>query len=212
MTPRSAIDRSARAARPGLGLVAALVAAVWLGLAPVASAQQDSSAWLQQPLSSWNQPGMALPTAQPPTNASGNPNCDASARWPETPQDQSLVNAGWELSTAYQAGWGIIVVLGSSSEDGMCRPLGYNYFVFVDGAFAGTLSPVLMDSRTSGSGFFSGLSAGHVSARFVRYAPTDASCCPSLPASDVDYSVQRATGGPVVIPTDSFVEGSTAGP
>ena len=37
-----------------------------------------------------------------------------------------------------------------SNADGMCRPLGYQFFLFVGDDFAGTLSPAPMDSRTDG--------------------------------------------------------------
>ena len=63
----------------------------------------------------------------------------------------------------------------------MCRPLGYNGFVFVDGAFAGTISPEPMDPRTTGAGSITGLQNGRINARYVRYAATDPLCCPSLP-------------------------------
>jgi hypothetical protein len=89
-------------------------------------------------------------------------------RWAETPEDQALTDAGWSLPAPYLAGWGMLAVDGASSYDGMCRPLGYNGFVFVAGIFAGTISPDLMDSRTTGAGTITSLQNGRVNARYVR--------------------------------------------
>jgi hypothetical protein len=82
----------------------------------------------------------------------------------------------------------------------MCRPLGYNEFVFVDGQFAGTISPDLMDSRTDGVGdvrFFA--VKDMLAAEFQRYSATDPLCCPSGSAT-VFYQVTRTPAGPVLVP------------
>ena len=82
----------------------------------------------------------------------------------------------------------------------MCRPLGYQVFVFVGEAFAGTLSPVPMDSRTDGAEVDVWLDAAdYVRARFDRYTPADPLCCPSR-TSVVAYEVRRALRGAVVVP------------
>jgi hypothetical protein len=39
-----------------------------------------------------------------------------------------------------------------SGYEGMCRPTGFQPCVFVDGAFAGTISPEPMATRANGSG------------------------------------------------------------
>jgi hypothetical protein len=174
------------------------------------AAAQGTADWLDQPLSNWNQAGMSMPA--PGTGPySSAPYCGTTLRWPETPQDQMLVDAGWSLQSPYRAGWGTTVVDAASGYDGMCRPLGYNAFVFQDGVFAGTISPEPMDSRTSGSGTVTALQDGRVMARYLRYAPTDALCCPSLPAVDVTFEIQSTPGGPVLVPASSYVEGSGAG-
>jgi len=60
---------------------------------------------------------------------------------------------------------------GESAFDGMCRPLGYQFFVFSGGRFAGTLSPHPMDSRTDGAAQIPPLvSARELAAAFSRYA------------------------------------------
>jgi hypothetical protein len=144
-----------------------------------------------------------------PTGYSLNPSCTPTLRWAETPQDQALVDAGWSLQAPYQAGWGMTAVNGASSYDGMCRPLGYNGFVFVNGVFAGTISPDPMDARTTGAGTVTSMQNGRVLARYVRYAPTDPLCCPSLPAVDVTFEVQSTPDGPVLVPVSKYVEGTT---
>ena len=119
-------------------------------------------------------------------------------RWAEGPEDQALVDAGWKLYGSYQAGWGVRVIKALSGHDGMCRPLGFQEFVFADGRFAGTISPVVMDSRTDGSGRVIGLDQDGLTARFSRYSPEDPLCCPSG-ESMVQYDLERGDAGPVLV-------------
>ena len=62
-----------------------------------------------------------------------------------------------------------------------CRPTSYNYFVFsVGGNFVGTLSPVLMNSRSDGAVQSVRVErGGSLSVDYDRYTPTDPLCCPS---------------------------------
>jgi LppP/LprE lipoprotein len=155
--------------------------------------------WLDQPLNNWNQVGMPLPQA-PPMDPATNPQCLSQKRPVETAADQALADAGWTLFGGYQGGWNTLVVRGLSGYDGMCRPLGYNEFVFVDGQFAGTIAPDLMDSRTDGVGdvrFFAAKDS--IVAEFQRYAPTDPLCCPSGNAS-IFYQLNRTPAGPLLVP------------
>src|SRR5690242_10675143 len=154
---------------------------------------------LDQPATNGNHLGMRIPQA-PPMDPSTNPRCLPQGRPTETDADQALTAAGWTLFSSYQAGWGTYVVRALSGYDGMCRPLGYNVFVFVDGDFAGTLSPAAMDSRTDGAGdvqFFA--SKDNIVGQFRRYTPADPLCCPSGTAS-VTYQVNRTPSGAVVVP------------
>ncbi len=174
-------------------------------------AQTDVS-WVDLPLDAvpaWSQPGADLPA--PTSEPAVNPRCGASARWAETPQDQALVDAGWQLFSPYQAGWGIVVVGAKSGDDGMCRPLGYQYVVFVDGVLAGTISPDAMNPRATGAGSITAVRQDGVSARFLRYAPTDPLCCPSRGAVNVDYRVDRGPDGPVLVPYRRFEEPAPGG-
>lgn len=180
--------------------IATLVAA--LGLAAAPSAALAETNWLDAPIQAWNSPGMAVPPA-PPREVPDDPRCAArSERPPETAQDQEVAAAGWTLFAPYRGGWGITIVSGLVGYDGMCRPFVYQVFVFVDGAFAGTIAPSPMASRTDGSGrleeFFNG--SGTLGGSFARYGPDDPLCCPSA-TSNVQYGIDRTPAGPVLVPT-----------
>jgi hypothetical protein len=171
--------------------------ALLVALAPNLALADGS--WLDQPLSNWNTPGMDLPQA-PPMDPSTNPQCLNQGRPAETDADQAVSDAGWTLFGGYNGGWNTFVVRGLSGYDGMCRPLGFNEFVFVDGQFAGTISPDLMNSRTDGVGDLQYFAIkDSMSAVFQRYAPTDPLCCPSGNAT-VLYQVERTDAGPVLVP------------
>lgn len=190
--------------RRRMPLVMLLAAALLLpGMVKVAAqdatpmATPAAASWLDQPTGSWNTPGMAIPEA-PDFEDVSNINCGKQERPPETPQDQALVDAGWHLFLAYQQGWGVTLVSGLSGYDGMCRPIGFQDFVFVDGVFAGTLSPEPMASRTDGASDGAHLwSADTISAQYRRYAPDDALCCPSS-NTYVEFTITRGDQGPVV--------------
>ena len=74
---------------------------------------------------------------------SGNrdPRCQERARPPQVDEDKRVREQGWDLVGPYQGGWEIVVIRGTAGYDGMCRPRQYQDFVFVRGAFVGTLSP-----------------------------------------------------------------------
>jgi putative salt-induced outer membrane protein YdiY len=80
----------------------------------------------------------------------------------------------------------------------MCRPLGYQFFLFVGDDFAGTLSPAPMDSRTDGAlSDLAWLDAKSATATFSRYAEADPLCCPSR-ESVIVYAVEQYSGRPVL--------------
>jgi hypothetical protein len=88
---------------------------------------------------------------------------------------------------------------GLLSMDANCRPAGFQVFVFADGIFAGTLSPMPMAARGDGTMFDVYLSRGEVNALFDRYLPTDGLCCPSA-QTRVRFIIEWTTAGPVVTP------------
>ena len=168
-----------------------------LMLSSRASAQDET--WLDGDLASWNTPGMPIPTA-PTSGSIPDPRCAERERPAETEEDDALSAEGWRLFLPYQRGWGVTLVSGLAGYDGMCRPLGYQSFVFVDGVFAGTVSPEPMDSRTTGAATDVNLwFADQVSAEYLRYAPDDPLCCASSTDS-VQFTIDDTPDGPVLNP------------
>jgi LppP/LprE lipoprotein len=182
---------------------AVMVAMTW----PAGSVRADGS-WLDEPLVAWNVPGMPVPAAPQGEGAGFNVEFCARAERPaETAEDEQVAAAGWRLVGTYQGGWGVKVITGAAAYDGMCRPLQYYDFVFVDGAFAGTVSPVLSDSRTDGAlgRAFIQAPGDALTAQFSRYAPADPLCCPSR-SSSVSYRIERTPEGPVLVPVSAFTQ------
>ena len=182
---------------PVLSVVGALGVILSLMLLSPASAQEET--WLDGDLALWNTPGMAIPTA-PTIDGNPDPRCAERERPAETAEDDALIAGGWRLFLPYQRGWDVTLVSGLAGYDGMCRPLGYQSFVFVDGVFAGTVSPEPMDSRTTGAATDVNLwYADQLSAEYLRYAPDDPLCCASSTDS-VQFTIEDTPDGPVLNP------------
>jgi heat shock protein HslJ len=164
-------------------------------------AQQGTASWLDEPTPrSWNTPGASIPAA-PKIKASVESRCRQTARVPQLDEDKRVHDQGWDLVGAYQRGRDVLLIIGAASFDGMCRPLQYQDFVFVRSAFAGTLSPQPMDSRTDGAlGRVSIESTTRLTAEYARYAPADPLCCPSR-TTRVVFLI--ATDAPVVRPVSA---------
>ncbi|MEP7274023.1 MAG: LppP/LprE family lipoprotein [Acidobacteriota bacterium] len=175
---------------------------------------QDTAkvAWLDKELSNWNKAGAALPRA--PKGGGGlasNPRCKPTVRRAENAQDRLADAAGWTLFGPVQSHSGTVVIQAMSDVDGMCRPWGYQTFVFVNGRFAGTLSPTVMDSRTDGSLMTARLyTPSDLSAEFSRYKETDPLCCASR-QSNVSYRVDITPKGPLVVPLSVETSGTGSG-
>ncbi|MBV9174315.1 MAG: LppP/LprE family lipoprotein [Chloroflexi bacterium] len=163
---------------------------------------EQTSIWLDLPLSNWNTPGAAVPAAEPAPSTL--PMCSNEERAPANPAESQLAPQGWKLETYWSpiGGSSQQVILATSGYDGMCRPLAFNAFVFSNGRFAGTLSPNPMLSREDGvlTGTPSVLPDGTMQAEFIRYAPTDPLCCPSGGRTPVVYALESVSGAPVVVP------------
>ncbi len=143
-------------------------------------------------------------SAPPRIDGNNDPRCRESERPAETAEDKQVAAKGWRLFHEYQGGWNVKVIWALSGYDGMCRPLGYQVFVFVRGVYAGTLSPDAMNSRTDASLSSVQLAAPAVAgdllvARFQRYTDSDPLCCPSR-RTVVRYRIDRVQGAPVVVP------------
>jgi LppP/LprE lipoprotein len=175
---------------------ACLLALVIVGAAPRYAAADGS--WLDGDRASWNYAGMPIPAAPEATPPFGP--CGDFIRPPETSEDELLAAAGWRLDGGYESGWGIRVVHAAQSFDANCRPMDYQGFIFVDGVFAGTISPQPMISRTDGAATdFHIWRANQVSATYTRYGPNDPLCCPASMAY-VNFDIQRTADGPFAIP------------
>jgi hypothetical protein len=154
--------------------------AVLTVLVMTAMARPPRGPWLdKEKPASWNSAGAPIPSA-PKTNGDIDPRCRALARPPQLDADRQVRERGWVLVGAFQGGWDMLVILGAANYDGMCRPLQYQGFVFVKGVFAGTLSPVPMDSRSDGAlGQITLQGTTQLIAEYSRYAESDPLCCPS---------------------------------
>jgi hypothetical protein len=162
-----------------------------------------SAAWLDLAAPpAWNDPSAKIPRA--PTSTPDPllaTQCARQVRPAASAADRAVIAAGWKLMGASQRFGGTEVVGGQSAFDGMCRPLGYQFFVFAGGRLAGTISPEPMDSRTDGAAQIPQLvSAGELVAVFSRYAPSDPLCCPSR-VTTVQYRLEKGPKGQVLVAT-----------
>lgn len=163
----------------------------------IAQSPQDGS-WLDTD-ANWNTPGAAIPVA-PDLEYSNLSECEQVFRSARLYEDALVEAAGWTLSGPAYIFGDTTIVTGMANADGMCRPFSYQVFAFVEGDFAGTFSPVLMNSRTDGSLFNVDLYAEDLlNAAFNRYSPEDALCCASA-ESNVFYEIEATAEGPVLVP------------
>jgi hypothetical protein len=163
-------------------------------------------------LENWNKKGDAIPTAPkaegPPILAATGMQgpslqrgpCAEQLRKPFGPEDKAVMDAGWGLVGSLQIFSGVAVLAGASGADGMCRPLNFQVFVFVDGHFAGTLSPQPMTPRTDGMLSGVQLYGQMLRATYQRYSEKDPLCCPSR-TSEVMFKVDGKLATPESVET-----------
>lgn len=142
------------------------------------SAQQDArraGAWLDRPLVNWNVISNRLPTPVSPARPEEiQIRCPNLRRQEDGASDREIVDAGWLLYGPVQSYGLTKVITAMSDADDMCRPLGHQAFVYSGTAYAGTLSPVSMDSLRNGDlSHIRLLSATSISAEFARYRDKD---------------------------------------
>jgi len=174
--------------------------------------QGRGAEWLDNPKpAAWNTPGQPIPSA-PKIQGIVDARCRDAARPAQLAEDKQVRERGWDLIGAYQGGWQTLVIRGTAGYDGMCRPNHYQDFVFVRGAFAGTLSPQPMDSRTDGAlSQVSLQSATRLTVVYARYVPADALCCPSKTTSVVfDVASDEPAVRPVSASTSNNSTGQTS--
>jgi hypothetical protein len=98
---------------------------------------------------------------------------------------------------------GIEIVGGMTAASPGCEPESFNLFVFVDGAFAGTLSRTAMTpSRDSVAGAVRITGADTLTVEFARFMPGDAACCPSS-RERVSYRIEKTGAGATLVATDT---------
>jgi hypothetical protein len=185
----------------------ALIAAAITLLAAAAPAS-----WLDAKTpANWNVAGAPLPARPGPRDAELTPGgrCASSARPATSPEDRALRARGWSLVGPYQRFGATVVMFATAGADGMCRPNGFQAFVFVNGVFAGTLSPVPMNARTDGSIASLNVSifnASEISADFARYSDQDPLCCPHG-TTNVLYQIKAK---PALVVPESLTTGTNA--
>jgi heat shock protein HslJ len=153
---------------------------------------QVNTSWLDRPIQNWNRVGTDFPKLPRPTGNTTEiaKQCLEQVRPPETPAERALTRQGWKLYGSVQ-NYGITkVITATSNFDGMCRPVQFQAFVYWEGRYAGTLSPVAMDSRSDGAIANIYLSSvTSLSVDFHRYRDSDPLCCPSR-MSTVSFSLR----------------------
>ena len=183
---------------PGILVIAALT------LSPMAIAAEEDS-WLDATtLENWNTAGGEIPIA-PEQEADNFEYCQQAIRAAQMPEDEAVLDAGWQLYGPIQLYGDTTVITGMANTDGMCRPMAHQAFVFTDGEFAGTLSPLPMYSRTDGNLFAINLiQADYLRGAYQRYEPTDALCCPSAEAY-LFFTIEEQNGESVVFPEGAIL-------
>jgi heat shock protein HslJ len=152
----------------------------------------SDDSWLDRAPVNWNERMSPLP--RPITSANAveiQTRCPELIRQPESDAENALVRVGWMLYGEVQSFEHTKVIFAMSDVDGMCRPLGYQAFVYWEGRYAGTLSPIAMNSRTDGALTKISLAGPtRILAEFARYTKSDPLCCPTR-ISHVTYDVNR---------------------
>jgi hypothetical protein len=156
--------------------------------------QSASQSWLDGPLRDWNAQTDAVPL--PPNSATINARdesiwqfCGQQVRHSGSPEDEEVLEKGWHLYGEVHVYGKLSVISAMSNADGMCRPLGYQFFLFYGKHFVGTIAPEPMDSRSDGAVDRVILTSEKaLIAEFRRYTPDDPLCCPSA-TSTVSYEL-----------------------
>lgn len=161
----------------------------------------NAASWLDTSKpAGWNKAGLPIPAA-PHVQGTVDPRCRALNRPAKSQEDRRVRSRGWDLVGPYRTGWQVVVILGTASYDGMCRPWRYQGFVFVHGTFAGTLSPQPMNSRMDGALSEAALQSDRrLTVQYLRYTAQDPLCCPSRTTSVV-FDISRK--GPTVQPASA---------
>lgn len=103
---------------------------------------EGEGSWLDREPANWNHRMSRLPRPVSLTNpAEARTRCGDLVRQPDSPAERALVRAGWVLYGPVQYYGLTKAVTAMSGVDAMCRPLGYQAFIYWEGRYAGTLAP-----------------------------------------------------------------------
>lgn len=170
-------------------------------------AHAQAAHWLDGPIAQWNQARAALPA---PPAASETPGdlarrCPPAVAAEATPAEAAVARAGWapflHLDRRIVRD-DIEIVGGRVAATSSCEPSAFQVFVFVGGAFAGTLSPTAMVSRSDGAaGAVRIADRDTITVEFARYGPASSECCPSSVVR-VTYRIERSGGGATIAAVD----------
>jgi len=161
---------------------------------------ERTAAWLDtDPIENWNDSLRELPRPPAATDVSSADRCDDEERAAVRPEERQVTEAGWGLFGEPHARGATAVVVAANGADEMCRPVDLQAFVFVDGKFAGTLSPHPMQARRDGVLDRIQMFDSTLRADFSRYATADPPCCPSR-TSTVSYRLVKDRRGPLLVP------------
>lgn len=167
---------------------------------------QSSASWLDRPLLPWNEvaAGLAAPERSEERPETLEARCGVTALAASGPAAM-LRAAGWTpfLHLDQSIARGDVEVIGGMSGAGSnCAPTAFNLFVFVDGRFAGTLSPATMvPGRDGAAGAVRLTGADTLTAEFARFGPSDPECCPSSRVR-VSYRIDKGGVRALIVPVD----------
>lgn len=162
--------------------------------------QAEARVWIDaRPLVNWNKPGGVIPRGPKINRADARNMVKRCGEYllatsEPTLETRQVKSVGWLGAAVMKRAGDTVFVSASNGDDGSCRPMGYQIFVFVAGKFVGTVSPEPMAARLDASGSIENVAARRFTAGFSRYREEDALCCPSG-ESVVTYDIKSADGG-----------------
>src|SRR5262249_48955461 len=153
---------------------AAVVIVMFLTGWPIRAA---AASWLDEPLRAWSS-GPAVPKALTRATGASKPCLAEPAASVEVQQVRAAGGRPLQMFDRPIARGATTVLGGLRDLTADCAPASFHVFVFVDGAFAGTLSPVEMTTARDGVvGAIRLLPDDVLTAEFARYAAKDSECC-----------------------------------
>jgi hypothetical protein len=163
-------------------------------------AASQAASWLDRPLTSPNVGVLTVPSAPATLPPAELTRCRIAAGSPSE-ADAAVSRAGWtpflHQDRALTRG-DVTIVAALAAVTTSCEPATFQLFVFVDGKYAGALSPApMMANRDGAAGAVRITGPDSITAEFARYATGDSECCPSSRVR-VSYVVEWTPSPPRV--------------